>query len=414
MTLSAIDHYHALYSFSDRNRPAASESRALHRTEKFARNLVGTQKISDSQTQLRSCSVNDEIAGWAHRFEFLEGVLPMTITALQSALAVAEQPAVVRLSAGSAREVWAERRRVLERSGHSSNPEGYHGGWQGHALQGAAFAFAWAARVTGIHARGRRNALSPGVVEREFAFPDLPAVFEGYRILQISDPHFDCLPELARIARRLVRGLDIDLVAITGDIHGSPRAPLARSTLPLADLLAGIKVRDRVVAVLGNHDPARMADALEHVGITALINESAVIERGSDRLVVTGLDDVHRFYTPAAKRALREAPAGFRIVLVHSAEIADHAAAAGFALYLCGHTHGGQICLPNGRWLFTGLRRCRFGARGEWRAGAMIGYTSNGLGVGEVPLRFNCPGEIAVITLRRGTTGISRSKMLRS
>jgi predicted MPP superfamily phosphohydrolase len=60
--------------------------------------------------------------------------------------------------------------------------------------------------------------------------------------------------------------------------------------------------------------------------------------------------------------------------------------------------------LPNGRALFTRLRRCHFGARGEWRAGAMIGYTSNGLGAGEVPLRFNCPGEIAVITLRRGMT----------
>jgi predicted MPP superfamily phosphohydrolase len=35
----------------------------------------------------------------------------------------------------------------------------------------------------------------------------------------------------------------------------------------------------------------------------------------------------------------------------------------------------------------------------------MIGYTSNGLGVGEVPLRFNCRGELAVITLRRGATG---------
>ena len=102
------------------------------------------------------------------------------------------------------------------------------------------------------------------------------------------------------------------------------------------------------------------------------------------------------------------APPGFRIALVHSAEIADHAAAAGFGLYLCGHTHGGQICLPNGRSLFTRLRRCHFGARGEWRAGAMIGYTSNGLGVGEVPLRFNCRGEIAMITLRRGATGIRR------
>ena len=329
----------------------------------------------------------------------------MTMIALPDVLAAADPPEVVRLTPGSPREVWAERRRALERSGRSSNPDGYLGGWQGRAFHAAAFVFAWAARLTGIHARGRQNALSPRVVEREFTFADLPAAFDGYRILQISDPHLDCLPELAGIARRLVRGVTVDLVAITGDIHGSPRAPVARSTMPLADLLTGPKVRDRVVAVLGNHDPASMADALEHVGITTLINESILIERGSHRLVIMGLDDVHRFYTPAAKRALRDVPAGFRVALVHSAEIADHAAAAGFSLYLCGHTHGGQICLPNGRWLVTRLRRCRYGARGEWRAGAMIGYTSSGLGVGEVPLRFNCQGEIAVITLRCGATG---------
>ncbi|HEY1506458.1 MAG TPA: metallophosphoesterase [Stellaceae bacterium] len=329
----------------------------------------------------------------------------MTIIALPGALTAGDQRAVVSLSPGSAREVWAERRHRLERSGRSSNPGGHHASWEGRIFQAAALTFAWAMRLTGIYARGRGNALSPALVEREFTFADLPAAFDGYRILQISDPHLDCLPELAGVARRLVSGVNVDLVAITGDIHGSPRAPVACSTMPLADLLTGPKVHDRVVAVLGNHDPASMADALEHVGITALVNESLIIERGGERLVLTGLDDVHRFYTPAARQALYEAPAGFRIALVHSAEIADHAAAAGFDLYLCGHTHGGQICLPSGRAVFTRLRRCHFGARGEWRAGTMIGYTSNGLGVGEVPLRFNCPGEIAVVTLRRGPTG---------
>jgi hypothetical protein len=329
----------------------------------------------------------------------------MTIIALPSAFAAAEPRAVVSLSPGSAREIWAERRAALEQGGRSSNPDGYHGGWQSRLLHAACLGFAGAMRATGIYARGRRNALSPALVERDFTFFDLPPAFDGYRILHITDPHLDCLPELAGIARNLISGVAVDLVAITGDIHGSRHAPVVRSTMPLADLLAGPKVRDRVVAVLGNHDPACMADALEHVGITPLINESLTIERDGERLVVTGLDDVHRFYTPAAKQALNDAPAGFRIALVHSAEIADHAAAAGFGLYLCGHTHGGQICLPNGRALLTRLRRCHFGAQGEWRAGAMIGYTSNGLGVGEVPLRFNCRGEIAVITLRRGATG---------
>jgi predicted MPP superfamily phosphohydrolase len=170
---------------------------------------------------------------------------------------------------------------------------------------------------------------------------------------------------------------------------------------PLAELVAEIVVRDRRLAVLGNHDPTDMAEALEGLGFTMLLNHSMELERRGQRMVVTGLDDVHRFYTPAARRALAEAPPGFRIALVHSAEMADHAEAAGYALYLCGHTHGGQIRLPNGRSIFTRLRRCRFGAEGEWRTGRMIGYTSRGLGISGAPLRFNCPGEMSIITLRR-------------
>jgi hypothetical protein len=131
-----------------------------------------------------------------------------------------------------------------------------------------------------------------------------------------------------------------------------------------------------------------------------LINRSVTLTRKDQRIVVTGLDDVHRFFTPDALRAL-ETTEGFRIALVHSAEVADYAAATGYALYLSGHTHGGQICLPRGRPIVTRLRRCRHARTGTWSEGKMIGYTSCGLGVGDVPLRFNCRGEVTVITLRR-------------
>src|SRR4029077_7425117 len=183
--------------------------------------------------------------------------------------------------------------------------------------------------------------------------------------------------------------------------HGHHRAPIAASTTPLADMLKGVSVNDRRLAVFGNHDPAEMADALERLGFEVLINRSITLARDDERIVVTGLDDVHRFFTPDALRALAEAPEGFRIALVHSAEVADHAAAAKYALYLSGHTHGGQICLPGGRPTVTHLRRCRHAAVGVWGEGGMTGYTSRGLGVGDVPLRFNCRGEVSLITLRR-------------
>ena len=142
------------------------------------------------------------------------------------------------------------RRRAMERRGGSVNPDGHHGEWQGRALHSAAHGFGCAMRAIGLYGRGRANALSPHLVEHTFHFRDLPPAFDGYRILHISDPHLDWLPELGGIGRRLLAEVSVDLVAVTGDIHGAPRAPLARSTLPLAELLAGPKVRDRVVAVL--------------------------------------------------------------------------------------------------------------------------------------------------------------------
>ena len=306
-----------------------------------------------------------------------------------------------KLVLGSPREAWADRRRFMERQRRHVSPDKTRPHWPSALLGHGVHAFAWAARLFGIHARGRHNALAPILQEITFSFADLPAAFDGYRILHVSDTHLDCLPELADVVAPRLSGLAVDLLALTGDVHGHHRAPLPHSVEPLARALAGLVVRDQRLGVLGNHDPADMAEALERIGFTMLINGSLVLERQGQRIVVTGLDDVHRFYTPAAIRALVEAPQGFRIALVHSAEVADYAESAGHALYLCGHTHGGQICLPSGRAVLTRLRRCRFGAAGEWRLGRMIGYTSRGLGTSGAPLRYNCPGEMALITLRR-------------
>ncbi len=125
-----------------------------------------------------------------------------------------------------------------------------------------------------------------------------------------------------------------------------------------------------------------------------------MLERGRERITVTGLDDVHHFYTEGARQALLGGGRGFKIALVHSAEVADVAAEAGYSLYLCGHTHGGQVCLPGGRPLVTHLTQHRFAAAGLWQFGRMTGYTSRGAGVAVPPVRFNCRGEVVLITLR--------------
>lgn len=323
------------------------------------------------------------------------------IVPIRDVAADAELEQLGRLTPDSEREIWADRRRFMERQSRHFSPDGTRAHWPSALFGHSIHAFGLGARIFGLYGRGRRNALTPKLVELTFSFPGLPAAFDGYRILHLSDTHFDYLPELSHTARQVLAGMEVDLLALTGDIHGHHRTPLAQSVVPLTELLAGVIVRDQKLGVLGNHDPTDMAEALERLGFTILLNNSLVLERHGQRIVVTGLDDVHRFYTAAASRALVDAPQGFRIALVHSAEVADQAASSGYALYLCGHTHGGQICLPNGRPIITRLRRCHFGVDGEWRSGRMIGYTSRGLGISGAPLRYNCPGEMSVITLRR-------------
>ena len=125
------------------------------------------------------------------------------------------------------------------------------------------------------------------------------------------------------------------------------------------------------------------------------------MRRGGQAIALTGIDDVHRYYTPAADAALAALAAdACGIVLAHSPEMAGEAAAAGYSLYLCGHCHGGQICLPGGRPLLTHLSRHRDLYAGLWRQGEMWGYTSMGAGLANPPVRFNCPGEVTEFRLR--------------
>lgn len=303
-----------------------------------------------------------------------------------------------------ARQRWAERRAAIERGRFCSTPDGLVPWWRTRLSSRLVTLCGGLVRFTPIHLLGRRNALQLRLTELELSFRHLPAAFDGYRILQVSDTHLDHLPELAPIARRLLSGLEVDLLALTGDVQGKHHAPIDRSTALLAEALDGLRVCGRRLAVLGNHDPVEMAHALESQRFEVLLNRSVFLEHGGERMAVTGLDDVHCFYTDEAAAALNAAAlaaSSFRIALVHSAEMADYAAAAGYALYLCGHTHGGQICLPGGKPVVTHLARCRSAARGLWRWSGMVGYTTTGLGVSGPPLRFYCPGEVALVTLRR-------------
>ncbi|HOJ32046.1 MAG TPA: metallophosphoesterase [Candidatus Hydrogenedentes bacterium] len=257
----------------------------------------------------------------------------------------------------------------------------------------------WAA---GLLQRGRENAAHP--VLRELAVPiaDLPVSFEGYKLLHISDLHFSTTLGLSDAAARLLASVPCDVCVITGDFLWGKTGPCEPVFRNAERLVRHIRAQDGIFAVLGNHDRSFFIEPLERCGIQVLLNNRVPIVRNGDRIWLAGIDDPAFFKTADIAAALHGVPdEEVAILLAHSPDMAKEAAAYGVKLYLCGHTHAGQICFPYIGAFHYNCRAPRAICRGLWCVGDMMGYTTAGLGTTELPVRYNCPPEAAVLTLQR-------------
>lgn len=252
--------------------------------------------------------------------------------------------------------------------------------------------------VTGIRARGERNAASPVLTRHTIGSPRLPDAFDGYRILHLTDLHFDGEVDFVEVLRHRLSSLHYDLCVLTGDFRegfrDSPR--LQEQLRTLRELIT-----TEAYGVLGNHDSIAMVPWMEDMGYRLLLNESDRVEYRGEHINVVGVDDYHYFRCANIEKAMSGIEAGFTLMLNHSPEQFRQAAYAGVDAYLCGHTHGGQLCLPGGWPPNLNLECTRKVGSGPWSFGNMIGYTSRGVGTSLVPVRFNCFPEIVLHELRR-------------
>jgi len=256
-------------------------------------------------------------------------------------------------------------------------------------------------RLLGRYEKGVANALKLELNKHEIVCPTLPKSFAGLTILLLTDLHLDGLPGLVDLILARLDGQSFDLCLIGGDIRMKTYGPIAPSLRELHRLLPRIRAKHRIFGVLGNHDCIEMVPDLEEAGMLMLVNDAVRIEQNGESLWLVGLDDPNYYKTHDPAMAFAPVPPdSFSILLAHSPEAYQEAARHQAALYLCGHTHGGQICLASGRPIYTNSRAPRFTAGGRWQYQGMQGFTSRGVGASGAPLRFNCPGEIAVITLR--------------
>jgi len=305
------------------------------------------------------------------------------------------------ISVANPREKWVVRRRYMEAHNEKRLPDGRRRMRRFPLFKFLVERLGTLLKATGLYQRGLRNAVQVKLNRMDVEFEGLPKAFDGYTILHLTDLHVDGLPDGMGHLTALLKDVSVDACVLTGDYRFNIRGPFDAILPPMGELVEAISARDGIFGILGNHDSVDMMAPFEKLGIRMLANETLSLTRGSDKIHLTGIDDVHYYYTVGALEALRATPEGFNIALVHSPEIIEQAAAAGVSLYLTGHTHGGQICLPGGLPIITNIAGRRIFATGAWRCGAMMGYTSPGAGISGLPVRYFSKSEAALITLRR-------------
>ncbi len=252
----------------------------------------------------------------------------------------------------------------------------------------------------------------PRIVRQDFWLLRWPERLNGFTIALLSDFHYDPYfsehPLHASIP--LVNVLRPDLIVLTGDFVSVPEfgdeAKGASAAEPCASLLRQMTAPHGLWSVLGNHDcntdPARVTRALLAEGIRVLANESVAIERDGARFWLAGVNDVLSG-TADLSKTLHSIPAGEAVVLLaHEPDYADYASKFPIDLQLSGHSHGGQVRIPLLPPLYLPAMARKY-VKGLYQVGLLPLYTNAGLGTIRVPVRFNCPPEITLVTLRTST-----------
>ena len=260
--------------------------------------------------------------------------------------------------------------------------------------------------ATSVYARG----VEPRWFELktiDITIAGLNPVFEGYKIVQLSDIHARSgimnRQQLEKVAS-ITNQQQPDLIALTGDyITDQPE----KAEAMLTNTFSQLKAVDGVVAIMGNHDREEKDDnipierALAQAQVKLLKNAVYSIDKDGHKLNIAGVDDVFFKYADLPLTIAQLPQTGTNILLAHEPDFVDVAAATQkFALQLSGHSHGGQIVVPFLPRLLPHMARKY--ASGHYTIGGTQLYVSLGVGTTGLPqARINCRPEISVIVLHR-------------
>jgi len=245
------------------------------------------------------------------------------------------------------------------------------------------------------------------VYKREMLIENLPADFEAFKILQISDPHlrhYVTLDDLEQVCTDAA-AFSPDLTLVTGDV-----ADDLRQLSDALTMINNLKAPFGTFACLGNHEYYRGIEEVHRIydksPVPLMVDEAVTVNVKNSRLMIGSTDDPvsfgsrhQEFYRNSIDYMLtRHGLGDFSVLMAHRPDALDYASERNFNLVLSGHTHGGQIGL-GGRSVFEGVWPDRY-LWGEYSRGKTKLYTSSGVGHW-FPFRLGCPREAPIFELHR-------------
>ncbi|ARD49569.1 metallophosphoesterase [Sporosarcina sp. P33] len=245
----------------------------------------------------------------------------------------------------------------------------------------------------------------------EIRSANLPASFDQFKIIHLTDLHNKSFGKNQQRIVRKVTMFDPDIIVYTGDLIDSNRTGDEAGLLLMKELT---KVAP-VYYVTGNHEWwsgtfNSLERSLNTIGVHVLRNEQSALAMGDDNIHIAGIDDPAHGVNGVSEREIamediktlaeEMTTDTFTILLAHRPELLPLYAESDFDLVFSGHAHGGQIRIP----FVGGLIAPNQGVlpvytAGEYVLNHTVMMVGRGLGNSIIPLRvFNRP-EIVAVTL---------------
>ncbi len=251
----------------------------------------------------------------------------------------------------------------------------------------------------GLTALGFRNAQRITTKHIQIKSSKFGEGLNNFKIMFISDFHLNGNPLLIKPIQQILQEEEVDIYLFGGDYQVNAFGNYQVIKSLYTQLLAVIDT-SKVYGVLGNHDEYKIAEILNDLGVNMLINDFVTIKKGEDSLLISGIDDSDRYLSHVFPK-LEGHSDKYKLLLTHSPNVYKEAQKEGYDLLLAGHTHSGQICYPGGIPIVKFTKFPKKYSYSKWSYKNMQGYTTAGVGNTWVNVRFFCPPEVVVITLKK-------------